>query len=29
LETVKGLEVKKAEVVTPPKDAQKKPDAPK
>ncbi len=28
-ETVKGLDVKKAEVVTPPKDVQKKPDAPK
>jgi hypothetical protein len=29
LETVKGVEVKKAAVVTPPKDAEKKPDAPK
>lgn len=29
IETVKGVEVKKADVVTPPKDAQKKPDAPK
>ena len=28
-ETMKGVDVKKAEVVTPPKDAQKKPDAPK
>lgn len=29
METVKGVDVKKAEVVTPPKDAEKKPDAPK
>lgn len=29
IETGKGVEVKKADVVTPPKDAQKKPDAPK
>ena len=29
IETVKGLEVKKADVVTTPKDADKKPDAPK
>jgi len=29
MEAVKGVDVKKAEVVTPPKDAEKKPDAPK